>query len=360
MVETTYTPVQAAGASKRAGELVRSVYLAYVEGRLRPTDKSVDASRRDFLASMEAQATSRLSRRELLFTSRCKGYCDESRKAAVQNDVASACRWLSAAGLFANSRQIGAEARLLCRSEIAPAEAYLDYCCGDFHQSRKRIFESLEIDQELEERYGYGGTHAHRVHLLSRLVRVEERISGLPQAMRLAAEALRYMSGTANTVPAPGAWGPAYASSLPPGLFHFLAVQLIYEIADILAGTDSKGIREALDLLLGALTFEAGECFWNSRVRSWMELKSLSTRDHAAYLECCAGYLAGTADRIPALWYTAALDAALVCQALRPGEALPLKREVVSDMSKLSYLPPRLRQRISRMRMELSRAPGTA
>jgi hypothetical protein len=337
--------------------LVQRVHRAYRAGRLLSADTSIVASLREFLAGMEQLAADRLARRELLFVSRCKGYCDEARHAADRNEIPSACRFISAAQMFADSRQIGPEARLLCRSEIVPAEAYMDEVCGDFHLARKRVLESLSIDQELEEQWGYAGTHAHRLHLLNRLVRLEAAISGLIPAMRLAASVFRYQSGKQFQPPVPGKWGPEYKCHLSPAFLRFFTVQLVMEIAGMVAEVQAAHLRPAIEIILDSAAFEEDGAFWSSRVRAWMELKALSTSDMSGYLVRCADYLAWPAARVPALWNTTALDAAIVCSALSPEQSLPLREDILRDLESGHNLPRQLRRVIARMRAEIGWAP---
>ena len=339
-------------------EVVFRVHQAYRAGRLIPRETSTETNRREFLASMEHLAASRLSRRELLFVSRCKGYCDEARHAADHNEITVACRSISAAQMFADSLQISPEARLLCRSEIVPAEAYLDELWGDLHSAWEKVLESARIDQELEEHYSYHGTHAHRLHLLNRLVRLEAAISGLLPAMKLARVVLQYQSGKRCQMPFPGAWGHEYTRHLPPGLLRFFTVQLVMEIAGIVAEAHPTQLRPAIEMILDSDALEQGEVFWTSYVRRWMELKVLATGNPTPYLTHCADYLAWPALRVAALWDTTALDAALTCKSLQPEQSVPFIQEVLRDLGNAHYFPRPLRRIVARMQAELGWAPA--
>lgn len=167
--------------------LVGAVYAAYVEGRKQPVDSSLEAGRRELLLGMGERLKSRLRPQELLVISRCKRCCDASRSVGARANIDGARLLLSAARVFATAESISDEARTLCHSEILAAQGHFEFRCGHFLQARRVLLESLEIDQQLEDDYGYAASHAHRMHLLTRMVALEARISGLESAVQLAA-----------------------------------------------------------------------------------------------------------------------------------------------------------------------------
>ncbi|HSK44242.1 MAG TPA: hypothetical protein VLA83_10190, partial [Candidatus Binatia bacterium] len=145
---------------------------------------------------------------------------------------------------------------------------------------------------------------------------------------------------------------------LSPAFLRFFIVQLVMEIAGIVAEVQAAHLRPAIEIILDSAAFEGDSAFWSSRVRAWMELKVLSTSDMSGYLVRCADYLAWPAARVPALWNTAALDAAIVCSSLSAEHSIPLRQDIFFDLESGHSLPRQLRRIIARMRAQMGWAPA--
>lgn len=360
MVSRPETPAFKDQSPRTDGEaMVGTVYAAYIEGRRRPKDSSLEAGRLELLSAMSARLKSRLSAGDLLLISRCKRCCDASRSIADHANIDGARLLLNAARVFAGADELSDEARILCRSEIIPAHAYVEFRCRNFLQSRRLVRESLVVDQQLEEQYGYSGSHAHRLHLLTRMVALESRISGVKSGLQLSVQVFRYLTGKSESVPVPGNWGRKYKTAITPHLLRFFAVQLVGEIAAITTDPTKKRLAsEALDGMDPEI-FDCDDDFWRTQVLAWLRLKALSSSDVGPYLTCCATYLAQNSPKMPILWYTAALDAALACASFASEESIRLRQEVVSDLARSRYLRPELQQAVSVLRKGLRRALAT-
>lgn len=333
--------------------LVRDVYQAYSSGKAKPKDTFVEDGLREFLTSLKQRVVPRLSREELILAARCKRFCNLAREAAGRYDVSSACQAIGVARSCAESGVLGTEARLLCEAETTPAEAYLDLCCGDLENAERRFLRAMEIDQELEERYGHRLVHGHRIHLQINMVTLDGRALRLRQAARRALEIFLYIAGQREALPVRGSWGRNLVALLSPGMIQLFAQQLTYEIAGILSDLDSAQVKEFLGTILDDVGFNGAQNVWNPTTRGWFELKVLSTGDPVSYLEQSISFLEAGPGSSLAIWQAGALEIADVCNVLCPGQAVDFEREVQERVRRLTYVPYQLKRRVSRLHREL-------
>jgi hypothetical protein len=345
-------PVQliAPSPSSLDRSLVQDVYRAYLNGRPKQRDTSIETSLREFLATIQARVVPRLSEREIYLAARCKRFCNLSREAAVRKDVIGACQSIGSAQFCADDGSLGPEARLLCQSEIAPVEAYLDLCCEDLENAERRYRRAMQIDQELEEKYGHRLMHGHRIHLQINMVTLEGRAQRLHDAAHRVCHVFRYLAGTGNTLPYPGSWGRNLVGALSPGMVQFFALQLTHETAGFLANATAAEVRECLQIIFDDPSFQENATFWNHTTRGWFDLKRLSTGDVYTYLETAIPFLETGPTNSLSIWQAAALDIAAACHVLWAGEAEEFQQEVANGIDRLSYAPKQIKDRASRMR----------
>lgn len=330
--------------------LVRNVYHAYLQGRRQPRDTSIETSLREFLTAIQARVMPRLSEREIYLAACCKRFCNLSREAAVNKDVVSACRAIGSAQFCADDVSLRREARLLCQSEIAPAEAYLDLCCEDLENAERRYRRAMQIDQQLEEKYDHRLMHGHRIHLQVNMVTLEGRARRLHDAAHRALYVFRYLAGTNHTLPYPGSWGRDLIGALSPGMVQFFALQLTHETAGFLANATTVQVGECLQILFDDPLFQENATFWNQTTRGWFDLKRLSTGNVYTYLETAIPFLETGPTNSLSIWQAASLDIAAACQVLCAGEADEFKKEVANGIDRLSYAPKQIKDRASRLR----------
>ncbi|HEY6967834.1 MAG TPA: hypothetical protein VJA94_01415 [Candidatus Angelobacter sp.] len=327
-------------------DVVTTLHEAYQEGRRQTKSDPVENALRSWLEEQSSYLRSRLAPRELAIFVRCKSECTKAEKSVVlHGDVQSACRFLATAQIVSERSDLSHEARLRCRTELAAAESHVDDCCHDFEHAKEKALESMALDEELEDRFGYRLTHVHRIHLLNRLVTLEARSGRLPEAMRFAATIFRYLEGTCQTIPLPGSWGHLHLMHLSPGILKFLTRQLAGEIAGVLLREENNVVLEALKMILQGRSVSATPDAWDPVALAWFDLKILTLQADKtlSYLKACTEFLAKGPGSATLLWHLTALDAAMICKSLRPHQGGIFARAVLTDLLTMDNFPLSLR-----------------
>lgn len=320
---------------------------AYRKGLHRQCEPTLESERTQWVSALDRRVRSRLREPEFVLARLCKGYCNRLRRAALSNDVAGSCRYAGAARAIAAHASLDFEASLLCRAEVLGAEFYLDLACGDLRQAGERLLQALEIDQQLEDDFGYGLLHAHRIHLLSKLTQLEARSSGALCAMKTAAATLRYLQGRQGRLSVPGSWDPDRVGGLSPGIVLFLTRQLTTEIAGILLQESKDTVRDSAPLLQAAIPSRNANGLYDSMSYRWLSLKLLSSDASRTlpYLKNGARFLSDGPQCSLVLWHTCAIDIAERCTDLSLPNATSFRSTVLAGSSKIEHFPSRLRRR---------------
>lgn len=126
------------------------------------------------------------------------------------------------------------ETRLVCESFSSGAAAFVDYKRKRWDLAKQRILRALACDDDLENKFGYGILHLHRLTLLENLIRVERKAGNAECAAKLAGNILVYLSGGSSRVEIGGSWGWQQLS-LPLGNIRFRFASVSADIAQSLA-----------------------------------------------------------------------------------------------------------------------------
>jgi hypothetical protein len=282
----------------------------------------------------------------------CILHLGKARQSAIRGDIATSCQLFGLAHTFAESLELSEEGKLFCRAELAAAEAYLDYVCGDFKQANRRLVDSMAADQQLEDQFGHELLHIHRIHLVNNIVKVEACAGRLTSAMELAASVLLYLEGERDTIPAPGAWGPAYLARLPLDALWFLSCQLAIDIAVATAGlTTAQGAPWRT--LTEAIEIHKCHRSWQTEVGEWFQLKDIAVRSRGKepFLHECIAYLEKGPRRACLLWQMIVIDAVEASRALCGDDAYTFRKTMLADLGKLTSLPRHVRTLLHEMQV---------
>lgn len=327
-------------------DLVCALYVSYAEGRSRHEDDPLERARQAWWSSLQSYTRSRLTPAEHKIAAACKHYCTKATAAAHHLDTTTACQLFGIAREHSERDELGPEARLLCKSELAAAESYLDLACRDFDQARRRVLQSMAFDEHLENRFGHKLLHVHRIHLLVKLVKMKARTAGVPQAVALAGRVLDYIHGfDGEAPPVEGSWGPEYLTHLPPAVLQLLGRQITVEIAAALADEQPRVIRDSLLPIAENPAFWERRDQWDPLSHDWIVLKLLLTECDQVpdYLKRSAAFLHRGPQDV-ALWYLTALDAARACRHMSSRYAALLCQELAGDLMKVDSIPASLRK----------------
>jgi hypothetical protein len=169
----------------------------------------------DFLAEVSADSAdkylsrlmvSRLSSTDQLLISKFSNARQRGLLAARRGDLIAAEKAFAVARLLLELNKLSDEAALLYQSFLEQAEAYLDFRRHEFKQARNRIYQALEINMILEEKYGYEIALLGRIQLVHNLVRIDVGCLELNRGIKLAFQILGYLEGRLDVLPIPGLW----------------------------------------------------------------------------------------------------------------------------------------------------------
>ena len=237
--------------------------------------------------------------------------------------------------------QLSLEGSLLYKSFLEQAEAYLDYCRGDFDQARNRTSEALAIDTDLEEDYGYEILIIHRIQLVHNLARIDARCMCFERAIELAFQILSYLEGASEFLPIPGLWGCERVARQSPELVTMMFAQVTSEVALILAGKKRQLAHDLFAFASAYMQLQAnGHCHCHPRTHAWFLVKEAFVgNDVATFLERASYFLAeGRADT-PLLWYATVIDLVALCDELELPDSKLVKWEIARDAVRWEYLP---------------------
>lgn len=326
--------------------VVEAVCQAYFQGC---TQQAIPNSRQ-FKKRWEEQVQERAKPSDNVWYSRVMQFANQARQSALRGDIANSCKLFGSAHVFLASESLSEECKLRCQADLAAAESYLDYYCGDFERAKTRLVESMVADQALEDRYGYKFLHAHRIHLVNNTIKVEVHANHLQEAMNLAAHVFLYLMGKSSCLPVPTAWGPEYASHLDLETRRFLTSQLANEVAAATAGLKPAIVRESLKALFDPLNIDEPHEAFLPEIQTWLRLKQLSIQDEEilTYLESCRSYFALGPRSTWYFWHLTALDVANACED-HPTQADLLRHEAARELMKSPSLPRHLRKMLAQI-----------
>jgi hypothetical protein len=284
----------------------------------------------------------RLSLSEQLLLRRALGDRDAGLYAARHD------RFAIAAQLFREARQallspiLSAEAKLMHQSLLYQSETYLDYRQSQFDRVREKIAAAIAIDIQLEDQYGYGILHLHRIQLLHNLVRLEMRCQDRHRALGLAGELLAYLTGIQETLPIGQAWSHARVQAQPLELVELMLAQIVGEIAFMLA-VDDHNCPDDLPAAITATIADPRIATIGLTCHHWLQLKqAFLHQDYQRFLTQSSRFLA--LKSIPILWYAVIVDLLRLCQQWDSPMARCLKATIVqTEVDRAHLIPAKFR-----------------
>lgn len=231
------------------------------------------------------------------------------------------------AELVAESRRhfegagLSPEALLLAEWFQTPAEAYVQYRCGDFADAEASLMRAIEVCVTLRADFGYR-VEVRRVHLARNIVRVRN-YGGRPlDALELAHHLVDYIEGVPSAWPWPST---AIASPDVPSLDVRLLVmdQVLGDVARVLSTARS----DAADLLRAADDsgwFRVGQERESiERARIWLAARSMAVRgEWDAFLQLAGMFFAEPPGRLGKAWYELTDDLVTVGKMRAPEEVV--------------------------------------
>ncbi|MEI2582512.1 hypothetical protein [Scytonema sp. PRP1] len=292
---------------------------------------------------LQTQIKSRLSLTEQALISQGGNTRDQAVIAARRGQFATAQQLFAEAHAPLESNLLSREARLLYESFLEQSESYLDYRLENFDQVRIRIDNALAIDTILEEEYGYGILHIHRIQLLHNIVRTYARQMWLDCAVELASQLLAYLQGVLEELPFSGSWSSEQIARQSPEVVAATFTQISCEIAIILAGKKRQIARYLLTIAHYYVQLQANSKSQDDQqAYAWFIIKQAFVDNNiATFLEKASQFLALGRTQTFLLWYAIVVDIVTLCDEIKLPEAKLLRQKITKDAVKWEYLPQR-------------------
>jgi hypothetical protein len=235
------------------------------------------------------------------------------------------------------SMDAGDEARLLARSWIDQAYAYLAVRRRDWLSAKNRLTSAMHADLALEDGFGYDIFHIGRVHTLHLWLRAEGESGDRVAALTLAQAIVDYVNGRRDTLPVGSGWSRARAAAVPDDLKLAMTLRISSE-----AGTQLASCGRG-DAPAAFAAFTAWQAWADhpvlAEVYDWARAKeAYLAGDTRTFLERAEAILA-KGRRETTLWYATALDVCRVCAALRPDATRAFRDDVRDDVAAWRQLP---------------------
>lgn len=296
-----------------------------------------------FTHTLYMQMKSRLPQKDQVLMQQAANARENAVMAVRRGELVTAERLFAEARVPLESNSLSPESRLLHKSFLEQAEAYLDYHNGDFDRVYTRTSVALAIDVVLEKEYGYEILHIHRIQLLHNLVRTEARHMCFERAIELASQLLAYLEGALEVLPFSGFWGSEYVVRQPKEVVAATFAQITSEVAVILAGKNPQLASSLLAVFKHNIQLQAhGSHHGHPRAYAWFLLKEAFVgNDIATFLERASHFLAeGRADT-PLLWYATVVDLVALCSDFDEPCKRIVKQEVALNAASWKFLPQR-------------------
>jgi hypothetical protein len=253
--------------------------------------------------------------------------------------LASAEQALAESADILARESMSAEAFRVGTSFQRAAEAYLHYRKEEISRAITCVMEALSLDEELIEQAGYAILALHRVQLVHNLMRIEA-VTGSPiRASELGFALLEYLERR-NIDNLPGCWRPADLDAIPVLLVERMFVQIVSELAALLArarDTHAASLSQHLSDHVNAMD---DYCRVSAVSHLWMQEKlSLLSGEPQLCLARMPELLTSSRATAPTIWSCAVFDLAAVCRATGSHLARHVHTVIVADSRTWYWLP---------------------
>ena len=325
---------------------IDNLITAYQIGRNTAVQWNVEWDKKEWLAPLRYSQMIHLPQNEREALAKGKLHCVRARNAAASLDFTSACREIAIAQAMSMRAEFCRETRLLAGSEILAVEATIEFWGGNYPLSRHKLLANSRLDQILEDEFGLGGFHAHRIHLLSKHVQLASFAEGPVEALRIAANAMTYLNGGGLAFADAGDWDQSRVQKLPAGIIRFLIRQLTVEIGAALLYANEEVRIYAVNELCSLVPPTGFDSIPEPMSRCYLRALHLSALPNREFehLSAAAKMLGYGAKGAETLWLMCALDASRTCAHLNGEAARCFRKQALTDASEHVAFPSDLRR----------------
>ncbi|MGD1913928.1 MAG: hypothetical protein ACFB2X_24740 [Rivularia sp. (in: cyanobacteria)] len=320
------------------------VLKQYRIGRVKPLELNLQKYGDSFTHPLFTKIESRLSYFEWSHFLQLGNIRENALTAVRRGEFDTAERLFTEARVPLKSKLLSFECKLLHETFLEQAQAYLDYCKGNFEAVYSRMFDAISIDMILEQEYNYDIMVIHRIQLLQNLMRTEARSGCLERAMEIASTLLGYLQGTIKNLCLFDSCGRESLNYQPKEVLADTFAAITSEIALILAGKEAQSANHLLAIALEnlQLPFANNSCV-HQQSYEWIVLKqAIVNYNTVSFLEKTAGFLALGRGGTPLLWYATVIDLLAVCKRFDFVSTKLIVQEVRQDAEKWELCSKRL------------------
>ena len=315
---------------------------AYQEGRERDSHLSAAASGVSFDAHLERSIGERLRIEEELLL---RASSVTRRRALVEARrghlfIARQALWESQS--IAYSECLSEEARLIITSFNNAVEAYMQYKDSKFAAAIDLVYDALGRDYILVTRFGYGILILHRVQLAHNLMRIYLRQGRTQAAIELACGLLRYVEGDPRGWQVPASESAGDPAELPSDLCGAMFVQVVGELAILLA---RKSRRDAAAILAPLIPIAKANVELrsdaHSRARQWLRIKLNWTQGrHEDFLAAAIPFIYEGRGEVALLWKLLVEDMLECSLCFDSPQTYALQQAIYDDCQMMGYKLP--------------------
>jgi hypothetical protein len=319
-------------------ERLAAAWNAYCVTREAPLD-SIFESVSEFDRYLQAHSFPRLALSDVLLLRRCSRSRDRGLAAAREGKLVSAAQALEESSAILEREPMSAEALQLATSFQRAAEAYVHYRSRNAREAVACVMEALWIDAGLIEDAGYSILALHRVQLVHNLMRIARMTTGPVTASEMGLQLLRYLERR-SVDSLPGAWRPGDLESIPEPLVERMYVQIVTELAALLASAKGDSLAILAQRLTAQVDATDDNCSVSPASQVWMREKlCLLSGDRETCLEYMPGLLVESRVNAPTIWSCTAFDLAAVCRAIDSCFARSVRDMIFADARDWHWLP---------------------
>lgn len=316
------------------------VFRAYREGLLRKLQAKDPLDRPTFDSLFFQILWTRFRPRERLQFRKIWRLGSRGLKAAREGRIEDAAGLFAQAGQNLEQAEIPAECRLLARSILESAHAYLEHREGRFDRALQRTLHAMDCDLALEEDAIYALLEMHRVQAANNLMRVDLRCGYPERALALAGQIIAYVEGFADSLSVHRSWRTDRLRQTPRSVRRGMVAQVANEAVVGCYRFLGEGVWQAFFQGLAWHRHPDPSAALHTRFSEWLMLKDAFARgEWNRYLAILLDFLPQGRSDLSPLWYSAVIDFLEFCQRQETKLGQYVRRSILRDAAQWPALP---------------------
>ena len=263
-------------------ELIEAVRHSFQVG----TFKLGNMDRSEPYRPQNLQFTKTLPELEADLFDRCSKLYSNGRAKAAAGDFSSSCRLFASARVMCDRSPMGPGSRTLSLARLSAAEAYLDYCCGDFEAAILRLRCAVQHYSDLSRIVFEPVIAMAQLHLVISSIRVQYLAHGPVAALDVARRCILFFEGHKANLPEIDHMPEPATIPLQARIYG--ARRVIDELALLTASIPSSDHESCLPFFADELLGTGGPCI-PAEVLAWFAFKTtIGSEDYSSLFQSAA------------------------------------------------------------------------